>query len=94
MLQSYNEDNRHDPAHPSQSSNELTDCSQFVASSLLKGSMLGFPKIRGTFFGDPYKKDFDVLGSILGSPYFGKVPCNCTVDTWALKWLYGNLFGH
>ena len=34
----------------------------------------GFPKIRGTVFGDPYNKDYNILGSMLGFPYFGKVP--------------------
>ena len=34
----------------------------------------GFPKIRGTLFGGPYNKDYSVLGSILGSPYLGKLP--------------------
>ena len=35
----------------------------------------GFPKIRGTFFwGGPHNKDYSILGSILGSPYFGKLP--------------------
>ena len=33
----------------------------------------GFPKIRCTFWG-PHKKDYSILGSILGSPYFGKLP--------------------
>ena len=28
----------------------------------------------GTFFGDPHNKDYSILGSILGSPYFGKLP--------------------
>ena len=32
----------------------------------------GFPKIRGTFLGP--NKDYSMLGSILGSPYFGKLP--------------------
>ena len=36
--------------------------------------MWGFPRIRGTLFGGPYNKDYSILGSILGSPYFGKVP--------------------
>ena len=31
-------------------------------------------KIMGTFFGGPYNKDYSILGSILGSPYFGKLP--------------------
>ena len=33
-----------------------------------------FPKIRGTFSGGPYNKDYSILGSILGSPYLGKLP--------------------
>ena len=36
--------------------------------------MGGFPKIRGYPFKGPYNKDYNVLGSILGSPYFGKLP--------------------
>ena len=34
---------------------------------------MGFPEIRGTFLGGPNNKDYRVLGSILGSPYFGKL---------------------
>ena len=34
----------------------------------------GFPKIRGTLAGGPYNKDYNILESILGSPYFGKLP--------------------
>ena len=34
----------------------------------------GFPKIRGSFFGGPNIKDDNVLGSTLGSPYFGTLP--------------------
>ena len=34
----------------------------------------GFPEIRGTLFGGPNNKDYSILGSILGSPDFGKVP--------------------
>ena len=29
---------------------------------------LGVPKIQGTLFGGPYKKDSSILGSILGKP--------------------------
>ena len=29
----------------------------------------------GTLFGGPQNKDYSILGSILGSPYFGKLPC-------------------
>ena len=32
-----------------------------------------FPKTRGTFLGSPYNKDYSSLGSILGSPCFGKL---------------------
>ena len=35
-----------------------------------------FPKIRGTLLGGPYNKDYkdySILGSILGSPCFGKL---------------------
>ena len=28
----------------------------------------------GYLFGGPYNKDYTILGSILGSPYFGKLP--------------------
>ena len=34
----------------------------------------GVPKISGTFFGGPKSKDYSLLRSILGSPYFGKLP--------------------
>ena len=34
----------------------------------------GFPNIMGTLFGGPHNKDFSILGSILGYPYFGKLP--------------------
>ena len=34
----------------------------------------GFPKIGVTIFGCPYKKDYSILGSILGFLYFGKLP--------------------
>ena len=33
-----------------------------------------FPKIRGSNLGGPHNKDYSILGSILGSPYFGKLP--------------------
>ena len=38
-------------------------------------SIRGIPKIRDTFFADTYGKDYyRILGSILGSPYFEKLP--------------------
>ena len=36
-------------------------------------SVWGFPRIRGTLFGGPNNEDYSILGSILGSPYFGKL---------------------
>ena len=30
---------------------------------------------KGYHFGGPDNKDCSILGSILGSPYFGKLPC-------------------
>ena len=33
----------------------------------------GFP-VRGTILRAPNNKDYNILGSILGSPYFGKLP--------------------
>ena len=43
-------------------------------------SGLGFPKIRGYFFWGRNKKDFSILGSILGSLYFGKLPILSTLN--------------
>ena len=34
----------------------------------------GFPKIRGTLFEGPHNKNFSISGSILGFPYFEKLP--------------------
>ena len=34
----------------------------------------GFPKIRGTILGGSDNKDYSILGSMLGSHYFGKLP--------------------
>ena len=35
----------------------------------------GFPKL-GYLTGGPHNKEYSILGSILGSPYFGKLPCD------------------
>ena len=35
---------------------------------------LGVSQNWGYLFGGPYNKDYSILGSILGSPYFGKLP--------------------
>ena len=42
----------------------------------------------GYLFGGPYNKDCSVLGSILGSPYFGKLPSLCL-----MFWLAGGCLG-
>ena len=34
----------------------------------------GCPKLRVPFFEGPHNKEFNILGSILGSPYLGKPP--------------------
>ena len=35
---------------------------------------------RGPFLEDPYNKDHSILGSIFGSPYFGKLPCKMAIS--------------
>ena len=35
---------------------------------------MGVSQIGGTIFRGPYNKDYSILGSILGSPDFGKLP--------------------
>ena len=34
---------------------------------------MGLSQIRGTLFRGPYNEDYSILGSILGSPYFGQL---------------------
>ena len=45
-----------------------------AARLILGGLNWGFPKIGGYPFGGPNNKDYGIFGSILGSPYFGKLP--------------------
>ena len=33
----------------------------------------------GYFFGGPHNKDYNISGSILGSPDFGKLPCGSRI---------------
>ena len=40
----------------------------------VQASIWVFPKNRGTFFGVPIIRTIVFWGSILGSPYFGKLP--------------------
>ena len=46
----------------------------FKGSRLRASGYSFFAKIRATFFGGSHNKDCSILGSILGSPYFGKLP--------------------
>ena len=41
---------------------------------------MGGPKIRGPFFGSPDNKDHNMVGSILGHPIFGKLPCGVSTQ--------------
>ena len=50
-----------------------------LAGVIKHGGNWEFPKIRCTFFG-PHNKDYSILGSILGSPFLGKLP----IRVWGL----------
>ena len=41
---------------------------------LIAWGLGGFPKIIGTIYVGPYNEDPFIWGSILGSPYLGKLP--------------------
>ena len=41
----------------------------------------GFPKIRGTILGVSIIRMYNILGSILGSLYFGKLPYKDPVES-------------
>ena len=48
---------------------------QSTAAVVSKAIQMGrFPRIRDTSLGGPYNKDCNILGSILGSPCFWKLP--------------------
>ena len=51
----------------------------------------GFPKIRGTLFKGSHNKDYRILGSILGSPCFGKVPNSVIVFHWLCVYRQQNI---
>ena len=42
-------------------------------------------KNYGYLVGCPHNKDYSILGSILGSPYLGKLPYSLITFTWALS---------
>ena len=50
-----------------------------VAQFSINGLILGFPKIRGTILGVPIIRTISILGPILGSPHFGKLPYRATL---------------
>ena len=52
-----------------------TDVSRSTRPKYIKLVCGGFPKLGVPFLGVPNNKDNSRLGSILGSPYFGKLPC-------------------
>ena len=43
----------------------------------------------GYHFGGPHNKDYSILGSKLGSLYFGKLPPNSSVLGWGFSALKG-----
>ena len=49
----------------------------------------------GTFFGVPKNKDYSILGSILGSPYFGKLPyIHIYIYVRIYRWVYLYIYIH
>ena len=61
------------PPLPSEGGDELAEEEPATTQEDLTGDM-GASQNRGTLFGGPHNKDYSILGSILGSPYFGKLP--------------------
>ena len=55
-----------------------------------KRTHVGFLTL-GVPFGGPNNKDYSILGSILGSPYFGKLPYNEETPLFTVYQEYGNL---
>ena len=47
----------------------------------------GFPKLGVPYWG-PHNKDYSILGSILGSPYFGKLPYRDNGKMETIYWGY------
>ena len=45
-----------------------------METTIFLGAIWGFPKIRGAILGVPIIRIILFWGSILGSPYFGKLP--------------------
>ena len=49
---------------------------------------MGVSQNWGYHFGCPYNKDYSILGSILGFPYFGKVPYRWRVEGLGLSYCW------
>ena len=56
------------------SSIKTSEASGTVVSVYLEPTFGGFPKLGVPFWGGPFIKDDSILGSMLGSPSFGKLP--------------------
>ena len=49
-----------------------SNCEQVLSKALIVDT--GVSQNYGYLFGSPHNKDYSILGSILGFPYFGKLP--------------------
>ena len=56
-------------------------------------SIWGVLKIQGYHFGGLHKKDCSILGSILGFPYFGKLPYRNYITGFRVFGLCKDLYG-
>ena len=54
---------------------------------LLSGLKIGSSQNYGYPFGGPYNNDYSILGSFLGSPYFGKLPSTTLLYSWNAVYL-------
>ena len=60
-----------------------------LVTRILRKKYGGFPKL-GNLFGGPHTKDSNIWGSILGSPYFGKLPSILIPSRLlGMRWLHG-----
>ena len=66
----------------SSSGTECSNCNSNTDDNLV-WNIWGFPKIKSTIIGGHHNKDYSILGSILGSPNFGRLPFTLTVSVWS-----------
>ena len=57
-------------------------------SETLSFSVMGFPKVRGTFLGGAHNKDYSILGSILGYPNLGNYLISSSKTARHDPWIY------